>query len=248
MTRGKKDICETTANKDEGSAAPIAIAIDGPAGAGKSTVARVLAGRLNFCHIDTGAMYRAVTLAALRQDLDLDNEPQVAQLAEQLQLTVKPARDSMRILLNGEDITEAIRDPLVSAHVSRIARLARVRLQLVHWQRQLASTQCVVMDGRDIGTHVLPDAPLKVFLTASLSERSRRRVQELTAKGVSVSDAQVQTEISNRDRIDSQRETSPLVKAADAVEIDTSQLSIEEVVGKILEVARARGINMPTGE
>ena len=141
MTRGKKDICETTANKDEGSATPIAIAIDGPAGAGKSTVARVLASRLSFCHIDTGAMYRAVTLAALRQDLNLDNEPQVAQLAEQLQLTVKPDRDSMRILLNDEDITEAIRDPLVSAHVSRVARLARVRLQLVHWQRRLASTQ-----------------------------------------------------------------------------------------------------------
>ncbi|MGE5653557.1 MAG: (d)CMP kinase [Bacillota bacterium] len=227
---------------------PMAIAIDGPAGAGKSTVAKMLANRLRFCHIDTGAMYRAITLAALRLDLDLDNDQQVAKLAEHLELDIRPASDTMHIFLNGEDITELIRDPSVSANVSRVARLASVRSQLVRWQRQLAQSQCVVMDGRDIGTHVLPDAPLKVFLTASLAERARRRMQELADKGLSTAISQVQADIATRDEIDSKREASPLARALDAVEIDTSQLSAEQAVEKILHLAKIRGIKKPTGE
>ncbi len=247
MREDKKEIHKTTANKDE-DCSGLAIAIDGPAGAGKSTIARLLADRLDFCHIDTGAMYRAVTLAALRGGLDLDDEQQVAHLADQLQLAVEPGLDTMRVILNGEDITEAIRDPAVSANVSRIARLSSIRQHLVQWQRHLARTQCVVMDGRDIGTHVLPDAPLKIFLTASLSERARRRVGELSAKGLDVTETEVQAEISRRDSIDSQREVSPLVKAPDAVEIDSSSLGVEEVLASILEIARTRGIKRPTGE
>jgi cytidylate kinase len=214
----------------------IVIAIDGPAGAGKSTIARRLAARLGYTYIDTGAMYRAVALWAIRQQVELSDMHRLDQLAQAADIQLDSSRD--RVILNREDVTEAIRTPEVSSAASQVAAVSAVRRALVAKQRVFAETQNVVMEGRDIGTVVFPDARVKIFLDASPEERVRRRAVELGADPAAVA-----RQISERDRRDQSRGDSPLTQAPDAVYLDTSGLSMEDVEEEILKVVRARTAN-----
>lgn len=217
----------------------IVIAIDGPAGSGKSTTAKLLACKLGYKYIDTGAMYRAVTLYWLRKKLPLD-EMVVCSLLGEITINLSTQNNSLRIYLNGEDVSEEIRLPEVTKYVSPISTFSCVREYLVEQQRKIGMDGGVVMDGRDIGTVVFPDAELKIYLVASVEERIRRRLNELKQKGVELSEAEVRKQIVERDRIDSTREHSPLRKAEDAIEIDTTNLTIEEQVEKIYQLALER--------
>ena len=208
----------------------IQIAIDGPAGAGKSSVAKVLSKRLGCIYLDTGAMYRAVTWAAMEQQVAFDNIEAMTQLLDTLELNFKDEDGVQRLYCNGIDVTEAIRTPEISANVSAVSMIPIVRESMTAQQRRIAQGADVLMDGRDIGTTVLPDAQYKFFLTASLQERARRRGLELEAKGQAVDYAQLEADIALRDKKDSEREVSPLRQAEDAELIDTSYLSFDEVV------------------
>lgn len=208
----------------------IQIAIDGPAGAGKSSVAKVLSKRLGCIYLDTGAMYRAVTWAAMEQQIAFDNIEAMTQLLDTLELDFKDEDGVQRLYCNGIDVTEAIRTPEISANVSAVSMIPIVRESMTAQQRRIAQGADVLMDGRDIGTTVLPDAQYKFFLTASLQERARRRGLELEAKGQAVDYAQLEADIALRDKKDSEREVSPLRQAEDAELIDTSHLSFDEVV------------------
>jgi cytidylate kinase len=209
------------------------IAIDGPAGAGKSTVARALAGELGFTYLDSGAMYRCVALAALRQGVDVDDPEAMAAVAAGVSIRF----EEERVLLDGEDVGAEIRAPLVSEASSRVSVHAGVREALVERQRDLIAAGRYVAEGRDIGTVVSPDSPLKVFLTASPEERARRRADETGEDPAAVLGAQLQ-----RDRRDESREHSALRAAEDAVEIDTTGLGQDEVVAKIAALAAERGL------
>ncbi|MEC9489245.1 MAG: (d)CMP kinase [Halanaerobium sp.] len=212
----------------------LTIAIDGPAGAGKSTIARLLAQKLGYIYIDTGAMYRAVTLKAL--EYNLEDEEELQELARELDLQfVHLEGKPNRVLLDGDDITEELRSQAVEDWVSIVASYPAVRRELVKQQKKLARDGGVVIDGRDIGTVVLPDADLKIFLTASLEERAYRRWQERSEKGEQVNIEQVRDEMMRRDKLDTSREVSPLKKAEDAIEVDTTNLSEQEVVDEIIE-------------
>ena len=223
----------------------IAIALDGPAGSGKSTIARAVALKLNFIYIDTGAMYRAITLKALQNKIPLDNKLELTQLAQNtlIRLTYIEANglSQLRVIMDGVDVSEAIRSLEVTSNVSVVSAVAGVREALVKLQRDMAREGGVVMDGRDIGTVVLPDAELKVFLTASVEERSKRRWLELKAKGVEVSLDELKEQIQKRDEFDSNREVDPLRQAEDAILIDTTPLSITEVTDRIVELALSKG-------
>lgn len=211
------------------------IAIDGPAGAGKSTVARAVARQLGLAYLDTGAMYRAITLAALRENIDLEDGDALGLLTRRLQLDIQSGEDGQNVIfLDGEDVSEAIRLPVVSRGVSYVARCPAVRDVMVDKQRQIGARGGTVMDGRDIGTNVMPDAEYKFYLTASLDERARRRLAELTAKGETLELPQMIREIAARDKIDSERECSPLKAADDAVLLDTTEMTIEEVISTIV--------------
>ncbi|MCW3491496.1 (d)CMP kinase [Dethiobacter alkaliphilus] len=210
------------------------IAIDGPAGAGKSTVAREVARRLGLAYLDTGAMYRAITLAGLRQNADLHNTAALEELTRNSELDIQSAPNGNIIYLNGENVTEDIRLPEVSRNVSYVARCPEVRDILVGKQREMGNRGGVVMDGRDIGTTVMPDAEFKFFLTASLEERARRRLAELHAKGETLALEQMVKEIGARDKIDSERECAPLRPAEDAIHLDTTALTKEEVIESIV--------------
>lgn len=216
----------------------LTIAIDGPAGAGKSTVAGLVADRLGYIYIDTGAMYRALTLKALRQGVDVQDHRALGRLAEQTTLALERGPDGMRVLLDGDDVSAAIRDPQVARWVSAVAAAPPVRHRLVQIQRRMAADGGVVLDGRDIGSYVLPEADRKFFLTARLAERARRRQAQLAAAGHHVSLAELEQQLQRRDEADSQRAVGPLVRARDAVELDTTTLSVEEVVDRILAVCR----------
>ena len=205
-----------------------AISIDGPAGAGKSTVAKRVAESLGYTYVDTGAMYRALALAAIQREVE-----DAAGLAE-LARTVELSAEGESVLLDGVDVTNRIREPDVTERVSRVAAEPGVRSTLVARQRDLAHSRDVVMEGRDIGSAVLPDADVKVFLTASLEERARRRAAETGAPL-----EEVMRSIEARDQADSVREASPLVRASDAVEIDTTGRSIDEIVASIVELSRS---------
>ena len=215
------------------------VAIDGPAGAGKSTVARRLAERLGFIYIDTGAMYRAVALWALRQGIDTRDMHRMEQLA--LAADIKLVHG--KIVLNGEDVSEAIRSPEVSNGASRVAVLPGVRRALVAKQRAIGERSSVVMEGRDIGTVVFPDAAVKIFLDARPEERVRRRLQEEKAKGAAIDESALAKQMDERDRRDSTRADAPLTQAPDAIYLDSSALNIEEVEEAILKIIRARVTN-----
>jgi cytidylate kinase len=218
------------------------IAIDGPAGAGKSTVARMVARRLGLLYVDTGAMYRAVTLAALRAGIDVEDEGALAALAADLRIELVPGEDgAARVYLDGEDVTVAIRSPEVSRRVSAVARAAGVREELVRRQKSLAAAGGVVMEGRDIGTVVLPSATAKFFLTAREDVRAYRRYREMRGRGYAATLEEVCFEIRERDRLDSSREVGPLVCPPDAFVLDTTAMTPEEVVEAIVaRVGEAR--------
>ncbi|MBA4543120.1 MULTISPECIES: (d)CMP kinase [Thermoactinomyces] len=210
------------------------VAIDGPAGAGKSTVARQVAKRLGLVYIDTGAMYRALAWKALRDNIPLQDEESVTRLAESLTFTLHPKG----ISINGQYLSHEIRTPEISAAASTIARMLGVRRVLVNKQREIAEKQNVVMDGRDIGTNVLPHADLKIFLTASIEERAKRRYNEMKAKGLPADLEQLKKEIRERDDQDRTREHAPLKQADDALLLDTTHRSIAEIVENILQLCR----------
>jgi cytidylate kinase len=219
------------------------IAIDGPAGSGKSTVAKALAARLGYRYLDTGAMYRAVALRALQTGVTLDDDRAVAGIAETEPIEFAHEGGSTlptRVLIGGQDVTAPIRTPEVDVAVSPVSALPSVRERMVHEQRMLAAGQNVVVEGRDIGTVVFPDAGLKVFLIASPEERARRRGAEQRAAGAAVTDSDVLAAIVRRDAYDSGRAHSPLVAAADAVVVDTTGLTIPEVVESVAVLAESR--------
>jgi pantoate ligase / CMP/dCMP kinase len=220
------------------------IAIDGPAGAGKSTVARQVAARLGLVYLDTGAMYRAVTWLVQQEEISLEDECAIAELASQCEIRLTPSEDlksPVRVWINGEDVTQVIRTPAVTSKVSVIAAQASVRQALVKQQQNWGQQGGLVAEGRDIGTHVFPDAEIKIFLTASVEERARRRQQDFEKQGqAEVSLEQLKKDIAQRDLIDSTRKISPLQKAADAIEIQTDGLSIPEVTDKIINCYEQR--------
>lgn len=213
------------------------IAIDGPAGAGKSTVAKALAKALDAMYLDTGAMYRAFGLALLRMGVDVTDPAAVAAHARNTDITVDYVDGGQRIYIGGEDVTGAIRSPEVSAAASLTSAVPEVREEMVALQRRIAEGHNVIMDGRDIGTVVLPNATLKVYLTASAEERARRRCRELEEKGAPQPYEQVLREIEERDWRDTHREASPLKAAADAVIVDTSDMSLDESVAALRALA-----------
>jgi cytidylate kinase len=222
------------------NAPPFVIAIDGPAGAGKSTVARGLALRLGFFLLDTGALYRALALAARDEGIDWADEERLAARAAALAVEFTDAADHQRVLLDGRDVTQAIRTPDISTGASRVSALPRVREALLELQRSIARRGRCVVEGRDIGTVVLPWAPLKFFLTASEEERARRRHVELLGRG-QVSDLErTRAEMVERDRRDESRAAAPLRRADDALLLDTSSLSVEQALDRMEAEVRAR--------
>ncbi len=214
------------------------IAIDGPAGAGKSTVAKKVAEELTYVYIDTGAMYRSITLKALREGIDVRDEEALQSLLQTTKIDLQKQSDRQIVLLDDEDVTEEIRNSDVTNNVSEVAKHAEVRKEMVKRQQKLSEEHSVVMDGRDIGTHVIPNAQVKIFLVASVDERAKRRHEENVSKGMTSDIEQIKKEIEQRDLLDSQREVSPLQKAVDAIEVDTTTMTIDEVVEAILTIVR----------
>jgi cytidylate kinase len=217
----------------------IILALDGPAGSGKTTTAKLVADRLGYLYIDTGAMYRAVTFAWLKENKEL-NEKDLCKLVQGLKIELKQSDQGQKTILNEEDITDAIRLPEVTKNVSAVSAIGCVREALVKQQREIGKNGGVVMDGRDIGTVVFPNADLKIFFKASIEERAKRRAKEMIEKGLKVSIEQIKKEISDRDNYDSTRDISPLKMADDAVEIDNSNLTIDEQTTIVEMLARKR--------
>lgn len=210
----------------------IQIAIDGPAGAGKSTIAKLLAEKLGITYLDTGAMYRALTWKVLKEGIDLDNEELIIIKAENIIIEL----NQNSVYVDGQDVSEDIRKPIISQSVSQVAKISQVRKIMVDLQRKIGDKKDIVMDGRDIGTHVLPKAKYKFFLTATVDERARRRALELSLKGFPSNIEDMKREIIKRDNIDTTRKASPLKAAVDAKIIDTTNLSIDEVVDKLTNI------------
>jgi len=208
----------------------LSIALDGPAGAGKSTIAKMIAQIKDLLYIDTGAMYRAITLKTIRLGITVDN---IVKIEEMLQNTTIEMIDE-EIYLDGEKVAACIRDPEINRQVPNIAKIPEVRAKMIELQREIAMKHNVIMDGRDIGTNVLPQASFKFFLTASLQERAKRRYRELSIKGYNTTLDEVKFEMQSRDKIDSEREIDPLRMAQDAIVVDTTNKNIEEVVNEIL--------------
>ncbi|WP_418417630.1 (d)CMP kinase [Anaerotignum lactatifermentans] len=211
-----------------------AVAVDGPAGSGKSTVAKEIAKALGILYIDTGAMYRTVGMACLKKGIDPTDEEAVVASLDSLDMKIFPKAGGQRILLDGEDITSRIRTEEIGKSASSVAAYQKVREKLVEIQQGLAKEQSVIMDGRDIGTKVLPDAEVKIYLDASVEERAKRRVGELEAQGKTADLETIREEIAQRDYQDMHRENSPLCRAEDAVNVDTTGLDIPAVTEKLL--------------
>jgi CMP/dCMP kinase len=217
----------------------IKIAIDGPAGAGKSTIAKKVAGLLGYIYIDTGAMYRCIALKALENNLDLEDEEAIGVMVQNTAIELKYNNEcSQLIFLDGREVTEAVRSQKVTENVSNAAKIPAVRIAMVDIQRKLAQQGGVVMDGRDIGTYVLPEAECKIFLTASVEERATRRYKELIAKGETVDFEKLKSDIALRDKIDSERDFAPLKVADDAIILDSTGLNLKQVRDKIIDLVK----------
>lgn len=214
----------------------IQVAIDGPASAGKSTVAKIVAKKLKYIYCDTGAMYRAVTYAAIKNDIKLDDDQALKNLLNEIEIKFIPAEPEQRVFVNDEEVTRAIRTPEITNSVSLVSAQPSVRAELTFRQQEIAQAGGIVMDGRDIGTTVLPNAQVKIFLVASVHERAIRRFKENQEKGIDTPLIVLEKEIEERDYKDSHREISPLTQAKDAILVDTTSLNIDEVVNKILEI------------
>ncbi|MFO7983221.1 MAG: (d)CMP kinase [Desulfuromonadales bacterium] len=220
------------------------IAIDGPSGAGKSTLSKLLSRRLGYVNIDTGAMYRCVALASLRRGIDPQDGETLEELCRGLDIDFVPEDGENRVLLDGEDVSEAIRTPEVSLLTSRVSAVPEVRSAMVNLQRKMGEKGGVVLEGRDIGTVVFPHADVKFFLLASARERGRRRYKELKARGLDVDLDQTIAEVEARDRADSERAHAPLIQAEDALTVDSTRMSIEEVLEYMLKEIRSRQASM----
>lgn len=216
------------------------IAIDGPAGAGKSTIAKLLAAKLGILYLDTGAMYRAVGLKALNTSVDISDAAAVEKMLADTKIDVTQENGVQHVYLDGNDVSSAIRENAVSKAASDISAVPCVRYKMVELQREIASRCDTVLDGRDIGTFVLPNAEYKIFLTASAEERAKRRYAELKAKGSTLTLEQIKDDIVKRDYNDSHRTLAPLKKADDATEVDTTAMSIDDVVGRIYAIIGAK--------
>ena len=216
------------------------IAIDGPAGAGKSTIAKQVARRENLIYIDTGAMYRAMSLLMLQNGIPLNDAEKIGQECSRVQIDISYENGEQAVFLNGENVDAFLREERVGNAASAVSAVPRVRERLVQLQRELAESADVVMDGRDIGTVVLPDADLKIFLTASSRVRAERRYRELQEKGIEADLKTIQRDIEERDHRDMTRETSPLRQAEDAVVIDSSMMTVDEVIQNILDLIQSR--------
>ncbi len=214
------------------------VAIDGPAGAGKSTIARMVAKEKGFIYVDTGAMYRGLAIHFLDQGIRAEETEKVIEACKDADVKIRYEGGAQQVYLNGTNITERLRDEAVGQMTSKCSVIPKVREKLLHLQRELARTQDVIMDGRDIGTCVLPDADVKVYLTASVETRAKRRFDELTAKGETCSLDEIKRDIKERDERDMNRETAPLKKADDAVLVDSSNMTIEEVVKTISDLCK----------
>ena len=215
------------------------VAIDGPAASGKSTTARMVARRLGYLWVDTGAMYRALALKALREGIRPDDRERLKEMVDRTDVYLEERDGGLRVFLDGEDVTEAIRSPEVTRAVSWVCTFPFVRQAMMRLQREMACGGGVVMEGRDIGTVVVPDAEVKVFLDADIKERARRRWKELGERGVNVSLEEVERELAERDRKDAEREHAPLRRAPDAIVVDTTDLSIDEQVDRIVQMIKA---------
>ena len=218
------------------------IAIDGPAGAGKSTIARLAAKRLGFVYVDTGAMYRAIALYFLRKGIRPEDVQTIASLVQGAEITIRYVDGTQQVILNGEDVSGQIRTEEVGNMASATSAIPAVRAHLMELQRNLAASANVIMDGRDIGTCILPDADVKIFLTASTSVRAMRRYRELQEKGMMCNLEEIEQDIIERDARDMNRETAPLKQAEDAMLLDSSDMTLEQVVQAILEAAFSRGL------
>ena len=219
------------------------VAIDGPASSGKSTISKLIAQETNFLYLDTGAMYRATTLAFLRNNIAVVDNEAIKDLLENLVISFKNSDDGQLVFLNGDDVTREIRNLEVTRNVSAVSAIKAVRKKLVEMQRKIANNHSIIMDGRDIGTVVLPNAELKIYLVASVQARALRRFKENQEKGIDLSLEKLEEEIAHRDFLDSTRKESPLKKADDAIEIDTTSLSIQEVVSKITNLIQEKLTN-----
>ena len=218
----------------------IQIAIDGPAGAGKSTIAKIVAEALRFTYIDTGAMYRAVTYKAMKENIQLHDAEAIEKMLQQTAITLKPSEQGQLVFVDGQDVSQAIRSNEVTANVSEVAAHANIREILVAMQQKLAADGGVVMDGRDIATHVLKDAELKIYMSATVEERAHRRFLDNERRGIPSTIESLQKEIALRDKLDSEREASPLIQAEDALFLDTTHLSIDEAAQEILKLAQQK--------
>ena len=222
----------------------IRFALDGPSGAGKSTVAKALSARLGLVYVDTGALYRTVGYYVRQKGADPKSEAEVTRLLPEMQVELCYRNGEQHVMLNGEDLGQKIREPEISMYASAVSALPSVRAFLLDMQRNIARHQSVVMDGRDIGTVILPDAEIKIFLSASSEARARRRYRELTEKGIATTYEDVLRDMEERDRNDAGRAVAPAIPAADAVKMDNSHMTVEENVEAILQLIRERGLSV----
>lgn len=216
------------------------VAIDGPAGAGKSTIAKSVAAEMNFIYVDTGAMYRAIALYLIRNGIKADENAKISEKCKEAKVSIQYVDGKQVVLLNGEDVNPYIRTEEVGNMASASSTNPAVRAQLLDLQRDLAANNNVIMDGRDIGTNILPNAQVKIYLTASIEVRAKRRYNELVAKGVDCNLTEIEADIAERDERDMNREIAPLKQAEDAVFLDTSDMSVEEVKNAIIDLIRSK--------
>lgn len=219
------------------------IAIDGPAGTGKGTVAKLISQRLNFTYIDTGAMYRCVTLKMIRDNIDLNDLDRINKILDEIEITFKNIDSMQKVYLNGEDVSELIRKPNVNELVSKVSAIKEIRIKLVEMQRKLGKAENVIMEGRDITTVVFPNAELKIYLDANVEERAKRRHKELIERGNNVTYEETLESIMKRDKNDMEKEMGALKIAEDAIVIDSTNLTIEEVYEKIKKLIENKNIN-----